>query len=120
MPITIPLRNDLPHFDMQVVLDSVTFTLEFRWNTREECWYMDIMTESGEHINIGIKFVVDHPLGMRTPDERRPAGVLIAQDTSGQHADPSFSEATGFGDLGDRVQLLYFEAAELPIINPTA
>jgi hypothetical protein len=114
--LEIPLRSDLPHFDVQAVLDDVTFTLEFRWNTREGFWYMSILTDGGDPIITSIKCVVDWPLGRRTPDPRRPRGVLSLIDTSGGQVDPSFDPDTGKGDLGDRVQLLYFEAAELPAV----
>lgn len=112
--LSIPLRSDLPFFDVQAVLDGVTYTLEFRWNTREGFWYMHILTEGGDPILMGIKCVVAWPLARRTPDPRRPLGVLSFIDTGGGQVDPSYDPATGKGDLGDRVQLLYFEAAELP------
>ena len=108
MAIIIPCKTDIPHYDMQIVLDAVTFTLEFRWNTREASWYMRILTQEGEAILDGLKVVVDWPIGFRSADVRRPAGALIALDTMGEHLNP------GQFDLGDRVQLSYFPFAELP------
>lgn len=112
--LSIPLRSDLPHFDVQATLDDVTYTLEFRYNTREGFWYLHILSEGGEPILMGIKCVIDWPLARRTPTPGRPPGILSFIDTSGSRTDPGFDVDLGKGDLGDRVQLLYFEAAELP------
>lgn len=109
MPVTIPLRPDLLHYEMQVSLDETVYTLELQWSGREEAWYLNVRTEAGEPIYSGIKVVVDHPLGMRCRDVRFPPGMLVAHDTTGARQDP------GIEDLGARVQLLYHEAAELPV-----
>lgn len=109
MAYTLPLRSDLTHYDMQLTLDGVAYTFEFRWNTRAGAWFMDIQTDEGEHIVSSIKVVIDLPLGARSRDARKPAGALFAVDTSGKGLDP------GVSDLGERVQLVYFTKAELPV-----
>jgi hypothetical protein len=109
MSQTIPLRSDLQHYDMQVTLDGVIYTLELRWNRREGFWYMSLLLEDGTPLVLSLKLVLDHPLGCRCRDARRPPGALIAVDTSTQHLDP------GLSDLGSRVLLVYFEKVELPI-----
>lgn len=115
MSLTIPLPKEttasttVPHFDFQVQLDGVTYTLEFRWNTRQSGWFMSIQEEDETPIMSGIRVVVDLPLGKRSRDERMPSGALIALDTQDQHKDPDYDE------LGPRVVLLYFTADELPI-----
>lgn len=110
MPLTIPLRSDLTHYDLQVILDGLVYTLEFRWNTRESSWYMDIKTEDETLILASIKVVIDTPLGKRCADARMPPGVLLAQDSSDAKIE------AGVNDLGARVILLYFEASELPVV----
>lgn len=117
MPLEIPLRSDLPLFDLQVTLEDRTYTLEFRWNTRERDWYMNLLTEEGDDIILGIKVVVDFPLGRRSRHPLRPPGAFIAVDTTGQKLDPQFDELRQVGDLGDRVSLLYFTGAELAAIS---
>jgi hypothetical protein len=107
MALQIPLRSDLPHYDMQVVLEGVTYTLEFRWNARDAAWYMNLMTEAGVAIWMSIKIVVDLPLAFRCKNPLKPPGKFIAFDTTGAKADP------GEADLGNRVQLLYFEKSEI-------
>lgn len=107
MAVTLPLRSDLPHFDVQVTLDELTYTLEFRWNGRDSAWYMDVRDENGEPIQNGVKVVVDMPLGKRTRNQDFPKGYFFAVDSSGEQLDP------GLEDLGDRVQIYYFEESDL-------
>jgi hypothetical protein len=109
MAYTIPCSPELTHYDMQVPLDGTVYTMEFRWNTRSQAWFMHVCTEQGEHIISSVRVVIDAPLGVRSLDARKPKGVFFAVDTSGSRRDP------GITDLGDRVQLIYFSAAELPL-----
>ena len=105
--ISIALRPDLTHFSLQANLDSETFTLLIRWNARALGWFMDIFEEDGETLILaGVRLVANFPLGMYRAD-RRPAGYLYAWDTTGVGIDP------GLGELGDRVKLIYFTAADL-------
>lgn len=107
MAVIIPCRPDLTWYDMQVVLEDVTFTLEFRWNAVEECWYMDLKAEDDDPIVTSVKVVVDFPLCNRVNDPRRPSGYFMANDTANLGEDP------GIADLGDRVRLLFFTAGEV-------
>ena len=115
MPSVIPLRPDLPHFDLDAELEGVSYTLEFYWNTRESCWYLHILDDNREHILSSIKAVVDQPLGFRYKLPKMPRGCLLLTDTSGEQRDPAWSAETQRSDLGDRVQLLYFASAEMPV-----
>lgn len=104
--VIIPCRPDLPHYDMQVVLDGVTYTLEFRWNTRESVWKMDLKTEDETPILSSVKVVVNFPLCARVASANRLPGKLVAFDTTNLQINP------GFEDLGDRVTLLYLTETE--------
>ncbi len=99
--LAIPCNPALTHYEMQVVLDAVTYAFEFRWNTREEAWYMHIRTQDGTDLLCGVKVVVRFLLAGRPNDPRMPPGRFFAEDTSGNHRNP------GIADLGDRVQLYY-------------
>lgn len=109
MPVEIPVRSDVLHYEQQIQLDGVTYTLRFRHNSREDAWYMSLYTEDGTALAIGVKIVVDFPLAARLTDSRRPSGRFVAVDTSGVQRDP------GELDLGDRVKLYYFQEDELPL-----
>lgn len=107
MPVTIPCRSDLTHYDMHLVLDNTNYVLEFQWNFRESSWYMSVLTETGDYIQSNIKIVVEFSLGARTVDNRWPPGRFVALDTASTLTNP------GQTDLGDRVQLIYFSEAEV-------
>lgn len=106
MSVTIPLRTDLPHYDLQVELDGATYGLEFLWNPRSEAWSMTISSADGTVLAAGLRVVVDWAIGKRLKDATLPPGVFMAQDTSGERRDP------GLEDLGRRVLLLYFSQDE--------
>lgn len=110
--VEIPCRPDLPHYSMQVVLESieresVTYTLEFRWNDREGSWYMDLKTEDETPILSSVKVVVNFFLAARVNVANRPRGRFIAYDTTGQDLNP------GLNDLGDRVVLVFLTPEEV-------
>lgn len=106
MPVLIPCRTDLDDYVMQIVLDSVTYALRFRWNTRESAWYMDVSTDTEEPLRNGLKVIINQPIGSRVVDERFPPGRFVAFDTTNSDIAP------GETDLGDRVQLLYYSEEE--------
>lgn len=108
MPVTLPCQPGIPHYEFSVVLDGVTYVLEFRWSTREACWYLDVKTEAAEVLIAGLKVVIDFPLGRRGAN-RQPPGCFLAIDLSGERVNPTLD------DLGKRVILTYFSEAELPI-----
>lgn len=111
MAITIPIPSNTPHLEMSAQIEGTTYTLIFRWNERCASWFFTLADADGDPIFEGVRVGVDFPLGFRCRDARMPPGGFVAVDTSGvvAVADP------GLADLGDRVQLLYFEASELPV-----
>lgn len=116
MPSVIPLRSDLPHFDLDAELEGTSYALEFYWNTRESCWYLHFFVgHNREHILSSVKAVVDQPLGFRYKLPKMPKGCLMLTDTTGEQRDPVWSNDTQRSDLGDRVQLLYFASTEMPV-----
>lgn len=105
--VIIPCRPDLTHYEMQITLEGVGYGLEFRWNTREEAWYMHLYGEDGTPIRMGVKVVVGFPLVARLNADARPRGRFVAFDTTNLDRNP------GIADLGDRVTLAYFDADEV-------
>jgi hypothetical protein len=100
-PFLITTRTDLAHYIVGVTLDGSQYRLEFRWNTREESWYMHVRTSLDAEILDSIKVVADWPMAWNLADPALPPGLFYATDTSGASVDP------GLEDLGDRVQLYY-------------
>ncbi len=107
MPQVIETRSDLPWYDLQVDLDGVTVTLELRWNVHVGAWYLAVLdADAVDTLQAGIRVVADFPLSAYWTG-RTPPGALVAIDTAGDGRDP------GVDDLGSRVVLVYFTAAEL-------
>jgi hypothetical protein len=109
LELDIPLSEGvpLPFFDMQTSLESVTYTLQFRWNVRASAWFLDILDEQGSiYLVPGVKLVANWPLGAYRAD-RQPPGCFVVVDSAGEDADPDLVS------FGVRHKLIYFTAAEL-------
>lgn len=104
LEIAIP---DGPAWSQRVRLDGVYYTISVRWNDRAQVWMLDagdsdgVVRVAGIAIRLGV-----HLLG-QAQDPRLPPGALFATDSAPGALDP------GRYDLGDRVRLLYLDAAEL-------
>lgn len=107
--IELPTRTDVPHYSFEIELDRRLYSFEFHWNDRGGGWHFTISDPNTAAVLLaGRRVVVDFPLLSRFRDERLPAGELCAVDTTGEKRGP------GIADLGARVKLLYFDAADLP------
>lgn len=78
MPRLIP-AIDAAFWTQLVDLDNTTFTLTYRYNTRETAWYFDIGEQNGTVIVGGLKLVPNMNLTGRFADSRLPLGELITQ-----------------------------------------
>ncbi len=116
MSLQIPLRNDLDAFEERVTLDGVDYDLAFRWNERDLQWYFSIYATDSPQLTdgsraavlAGMPLLVGWPLLSTLSGRDRPAGELLALDTSGADAE------AGQRDLGARVIVIYTPQAELP------
>lgn len=108
--VVIPLpgnTGDLPFFDLQAVLDGVTYTLQFRWNVRLGAWFVTVLDGEGATVIVGDTALrVAFPLNAYFTG-RQPPGAFVLMDTAGAGVDP------GLVDLGQRFKLVYFTAAAL-------
>lgn len=107
MPVEIPVETDSPHFTQTTALDGTDFRLEFRFNEREQRFYIDLRDSDGADILVGVKLVADWAPLRYLVDPRRPVGEIITQDTEG------LGRAPRLGDLGRRVKLIYLTAEDL-------
>lgn len=106
----VPTTPGLPFYTQKTRLDGVDYILEFRYNQREDRWYLSISDSEEIPILTGLKLVCNWPLlHSYQYDPRVPPGELMAIDLSGDDTPP------GLNELGDglRVQLTYFEAGTL-------
>lgn len=106
--LQIPTRADLTHYTQTVDLDGVTHGLELYWNERDASWYLTLWDEAfTTRILASRRIVLGAQLVGRFRLEGLPAGELVPVDTSGQ------SREAGQAELGERVVLLYLEAASI-------
>lgn len=105
----VPLPQPMPvNLTFQVELDNVTYTLNLFYNDRDGGWYLTIGDASNNPILGCQRCVVNYPIGWKQCyNTSMPPGSIQFQDTSGQGLDP------GLNDMGARVTMLYFDAAEL-------
>lgn len=105
---TIPTFDD-PFYDQVTDLDGTDYLLEFRYNQRENCWYLSISLQDETPLVTGIKLVCNVNLTGRVADHRMPLGVLMAVANNPDDSTP------GMGELGvdKRVTLCYLDAQEV-------
>lgn len=110
MPFQVPITSDQVLYQQITTLDGTDYVLTFALNLRDGYWYLDVADQDGVPLASGIKVVVNWDLLRRCIDPRKPPGLLMAFDTTGQGLDP------GSKDFGTRVQLLYLSAAEVAAV----
>lgn len=102
--LEIPTRSDLKHYEFQIDLENITYTLEFGWNQRAERWYMAIYNATGDLLLGDVILLTNVPLLDQYIDENLPPGRFILIDESGENKNP------GENDLGNDVKLFYDES----------
>lgn len=105
--LDLPCRTDLPHYQFEAELDGTNYQLEFRWNDRAAAWFLEVRDSSGTPLLSGRRVCLNSFTLRRFRGLGLPPGELLCYDTSGTNTDP------GLNDLGGRVRLLYFTAAEM-------
>lgn len=104
--LQLPVRNDLPSYDFQIVLDGVFVTLGFTFNSRANYWLMDIYDANDNAIVVGIKLVSSWLLTNRFKMDGLPQGDFFIIDTTGNNEDPTQE------DFGTTKLLMYADVAE--------
>lgn len=89
-------------------LDGANYLLDYKYNQRADCFYLELLDEVGEHLLGPIKIVSNYPLlGLRRYVNGLPPGDLFAIDTQQKITVP------GMGVFGKGVGFYYFSASEL-------
>ena len=103
----IPSTPSLRSFTQRVELDGGSYEIRQRWNARSKFWYLDVYDVNGNPLLVGRKLTLDAPILQQHQTREVPPGELVAYDTSVRKA------PAGLDELGERVVLLYVEAADL-------
>jgi len=103
----IPVRSDIPFYDMEVTLNGTAFFLEFYFNRRKDRWYMNIRDQDKEPLLMGTPLLTNVDLlTIFVSNEALPLGLFLIIDTEGTQLN------AGEFDLGDRVKLGYNDLLE--------
>ena len=98
----LPTRQDLANYELEVDMDEVTFRLRFKFNSRDEAWYMTVLSANGEILRAGIKVISEWLLLRLWQDFNvRPAGEIITINLATEVTKP------GLEELGANTPLLY-------------
>lgn len=105
--IKLPVRVAPLAYSMRVEMDSLLYDLTFRFNARDDHWFMDLAFDDLPVVQ-GMKVVHSSDLLSQFAefqvDGRLPPGQFIVLDVTGAGRDP---DKTTFGD---DVVMLYTEA----------
>lgn len=105
--LLIPTTSD-PFYEQVTNLDGTDYVLRFKYNQRENCWYLTVGLPDGTDLVRGIKLVCHWPLLRRFTDERLPLGELVVISNTDDDSPP------GLEELGEdlRTELTYFSREE--------
>jgi len=105
--IEIPVNTSDPRVILTCTLDGVSYRLRFVWNSREEAWEMDLLTDTERTLIAGMKILPGWVPNRNYVVANMPPGKFIVVDTEGTNEPPGRDE---FG-YGKRVKIFYNEAA---------
>ena len=103
----IPTSTTLAYYEFEIELDGVEFKLVFRFNSRDDSWYMSILDSEDAVLRAGIRVVRKWDLLRLWAEATRPDGEIMSVDQGEISAPPSLNQ------LGAEVVLTYLDAAEL-------
>jgi len=75
--LEIPVNPVRSSFTQETDLNGTTYVLLFRWNAREEAWYLTLSTIDSVIIAASLKLVPGAALLRHIPETPRPPGELL-------------------------------------------
>jgi hypothetical protein len=101
---SVPVEPKNPNQRLFTSFEGTSYIIDFRWNERDEAWYMDIFTETEDELARGVKVALGAVILRKYSDDRFPPGKFFAADLENTHRE------AGLDDFGARVRLYYKEA----------
>lgn len=100
----LTLYPQLPASRQTVTLGGERFQLRFVWKERMSCWYMDVRTQTGGPLALGLRVspLWSPLLGLKP--EGGPTGHFYVRGHDGYARE----------DLGDTLLIRYYEESEIP------
>lgn len=88
--IQLPLGNDVPWYNFNIILSGVLFNLDIRYNSRMSRWIMSINDPQGNPILESIPLLIGvNLIGRFTADASLPVGTFFVTDDTGQTTQPT-------------------------------
>jgi hypothetical protein len=108
----LPISPSVPWQEMTVDIDDpsatpATYIFEFKINSRDNTWYMNVTDINRLPIATGVRVVLGTYLGRRYQHILFRHGVLVAIDTA------QLGKDAGIDDLGRRVIVARFTTQEI-------
>lgn len=107
--VSIDTQIDVGLYRLRVILDETAYLFDFKFNSRDQFWYFDLLQDNETRIMSGKKIVTNTPLFRLVTDLARPQGSLMALDATGQIDTPRRDNVA----IGSDIELTYEEAATL-------
>ncbi len=87
----IPINTSYPWQTTRVSLSTITYTLNFRYNSRASRWEMDILDASNNQILSGIILLINQDLTYqyKTALSNLPVGTFFVLDNTNQDTQPT-------------------------------
>ena len=104
MLVGVPLRKDVPSYQFRTELDSITYTLSIRYNSRMDRWIMDFNTENNSPLVTGIPLLLGTSLLTRFQIQGLPEGDLFLINIENENVEGNRD------NFSENVQLFYQEA----------
>ena len=93
--VIVPTRGDLANYDQTIELDGVVFGLRFRFNQRDDSWYVSLHDADGRAIRSGIKLIPNYGLLHTLRDAAGPIGDFVVVDVRAVPSPPTLAELGG-------------------------
>lgn len=113
MSASIPFIPSDTNYILTCPLNDRQVQFVVRWNSRDEAFYFDMYDSDDSIICLNIKVVPGIPLGRRSKHTFFQDYILLAVDTAGKGANPTFDE------IGKRVLVTVSRYSELTSIKST-
>ena len=113
--LQLPTSTTVPFYVFEIELDGVLFRLQFKFNQRDQAWFLSILDTNDNQLRSGIRVVSDWTL-LRLWQEidKKPAGEMMAV-AQGTIARPAL-----INELGSDVVMTYLDAAQIAAANAAA
>lgn len=97
-------------YEQYIDIDQRTYLFKFDWNEREEFWFFSMLDHDEDPIVLGRKVVIGIDLLLGVTDARKPAGLLIAADSTGRHQEMGLGTTSVLISWLDQAELDELEA----------